>query len=78
MKYLAPRWTTVFVDVLIQEHTAFFVLENPQDRLEAFAERANCLLDFTAPEEQLAVFERLEAVVHATEGFSRTLSPGHP
>jgi len=34
VKYLAPRWTTVFVDVLIQEHTAFFVLENPQDRLE--------------------------------------------
>ena len=33
-------------------------LSQRRQRLEAFAERANCLLDFTAPEEQLAVFER--------------------
>lgn len=76
--YLPPRLTAVFVDVLVQEHASFYILDSPQDRLEAFATRANCLLDFTAPGEQLAVFERFEALVHATEGFSRKLPLWHP
>ncbi len=69
--HLPSRWINKLVDALVREHSAYYLLDTPEKRMEAFAARANCILNFTRPEDQLAVFERLEAVVLSTGGFRR-------
>lgn len=69
--YLPTRWIAKLVDALVQEYAAYYLLDTPQERMDAFAARANCILNFTRPEDQLVVFERLEAVLRSTHSFRR-------
>lgn len=67
--YLTPPEAIALVDAIATGLPSMYATVQPSDRQEAFAAEANAILDLVAPEHQLAVFERLEALVLRTDGF---------